>query len=343
MKTVPLLLSLALTLPLAAQTPSVSGATATDFGALANANTANDFDSINANTAINRALSVSARAGNTGRTHGATANCASSAALIGSGAMINESGLAVGVAATDSASCGTSNSNSTSTTPVRGSHGLRITFAAAANSTGTVSLDWRGNASTGASATVDVDVNGDNVIDFHGVAGTNAQPSFPVTAGANGVVIAVTTQGACDVTGIGHASYSTSLGVHFTGTVVPPTVTFTPFGASCTGTLSGQVVAVPRGQAVQLNVASAPANALGLVMFGAVLTTPQNLPGSTCQLLVDRHPGGFLRIDAGGAGSQHVRLPGRPPVDVNFQVVTLDFSTPTVAIGSTNGLNVHVQ
>jgi hypothetical protein len=352
MKTILSLLPCILALPLASQAPPVSGSTATDFGSLASANTASDFHSVDANTAITRALNVGAHAGGSTmpRTPAAFAEAMSSVVLggmtmTGGGAEVRESGFAAGVAASDTASSGTSSSNHASTSPVRGPHGVSITFAAAANSTGTVDLIWRGFATTGASTTVDVDVNGDNVPDFHGAAGTPAQQQFPVTAGPNGVVIAVTSQGAADVTGMGHASYEGSLVVVFHGTVTPPTITFTAFGPSCTGTLSGQTVTTPRGPGIELDVAGGPANGFGVLLAaGAPLTTPMPIPNSQCTLLIARHmPVGFLRLDATGAGSDRTRLPNRLPLDVYFQVVTVDHSSTTPAIGSTNGLHVHAQ
>jgi hypothetical protein len=350
MKTILSLLPCILALPLAAQTPPVTGSTATDYGALATVNTTTDFHSIAANTAIARALTVGAHAGGpTGpNLPGPFARAESSAALaglslLGPGAMIHEAGFAAGIAATDAASCGTSGDNQGNPSPARGPHGVTISFAAAANSTGTVILVWRAFASTGASATVDVDVDGDHVVDFHGVAGTPAQQQFPVTAGANGVVVAITTQGAADVTGIGHAGYDASLGVYFHATVPPPVVTFTAFGPSCTGTLSGQTATTPRGPAIQLDVAGGPANGFGVLVAGAVLATPINLPNSQCQLLVGRHLVSFLRFDGSGAASERLRTPVRVPFDLDFQVVTVDHSGPTAALGSTNGLHVHGQ
>src|SRR5215831_1077830 len=111
MKTILPLLSCILALPLAAQTPPVTGATATDFGALANANAASDFHSVDANTAISRVLTVGARAGGT-TAPAAFARAVSTVALggmimMGAGAEVHESGFAAGIAATDAASCGT--------------------------------------------------------------------------------------------------------------------------------------------------------------------------------------------------------------------------------------------
>lgn len=348
-----LLAPIGLAIPLIAQTPPVTAVTATDFGAMANANANSDFHSIDANTAIARNFFVGARAGGqTGpgpSTRGAMAEAHSSVMLMlpgpmGAGVQIQEAGAAAGIAATDAASSGTSGSNQTDPAPVRGAHGVAVTFAAAANATGNVTLVWRGNATAGASATVDVDVDGDNVVDFHGIAdGTPVQQQFPVTAGANGVVIAVTTQGAADIAGIGRENYGANLGVFFRPSVTQPTVSFTAFGPSCDGTLSGQMITTPRGNAVQLDIAGATANAFGFLMFGAQLTAPVALPGSQCQLLVENRFGGFSVLDANGDGHRVLGVPGRPPVDINFQVLTLDFSGPTLALGSTNGLNLLIQ
>jgi hypothetical protein len=344
-----LLAPLGLALPLVAQTPPVTAVTATDFGAMANANTGSDFHSIDANTAIAHGLFVAARVGGPTRTPAAMAQAHSSVMFLmpgpmGPGVQVMEAGAAAGIAATDTASSGTSGSNQSDPAPVRGAHGVSVTFAAAANVAGTVTLVWRGNATAGAAATVDVDVDGDNVVDFHGVAnGTPVQQHFPVTAGAHGVVVAVTTRAAADVTGIGHENYGANLDVFFRPVATQPTVTFTAFGPSCDGTLSGQMVTTPRGNAVQLDVAGATANAFAFLMFGAQLTTPVALPGSQCQLLVENRFGGFSILDAHGDGHRVLGVPGRPPVDINFQVLTLDFSGTTLALGSTNGLNLLIQ
>lgn len=353
-----LLAPLGLTLPLLAQSPPVTVVTATDFGALATANTHTDFHSIDANTAVGRGLVVGARVGGTmgPQSRVTTAEAHTAVDMLGVGPMpgpsnglglgvqIREAGMAATASASDSASSGTSASNHADPAPARGAHGLSISFAAAANANGIVTLVWRGNATAGASAMVDVDVDGDQVADFHAVAdGTLAQQHFPVTAGAHGVVVAVTTQAAADVTGLGHEHYGAELGVYFHRNVTPPTVTFTAHGPSCDGTLAGQLVSTPRGQAVQLDVTGATANAFALLLFGAPLTTPINLPGSQCQLLVETRFAGMSRLDANGDGHRLLGVPGRPPIDLDFQMLTLDFSGATLALGSTNGLNLLVQ
>lgn len=352
-----LLVPLGLVLPVLAQTPPVTVTTATDFGVLATANSQSSFHSVAVNTALPPAFFVGARVGG-GNGPGpmsrlAAAEAHTSVVLLtgprpgnqpGLGVHIEEAGMAVGLTATDAALSGSSADAPTATAPTRAAHGLTVAFAAAANATGTVVLNWRGDATANASATVDVDVDGDNVIDFHGVAnGTPVQQQFPVTAGANGVVVSVTTTAAADVQGVGNEHYRAGLSVHFAGTVTQPTVTFTPFGPSCDGTLSGQMVPTPRGNAVQLDVRGATAGSLAFLVVGAPLATPLNLPGSQCQLLVQPGFHGFTLLDANGDGSRVLGVPGRPPITVDFQMLTLDLSGSTLALGTTNGLNLQIQ
>ncbi|GAB4137263.1 MAG: hypothetical protein Fur0037_02260 [Planctomycetota bacterium] len=341
---------LSLAVPLLAQNPPVAGETATDFGSIAAANTASDFHSIDAHTAVGHHLLVGARAGGgMGPTSTAMAFARSAVTPLmpgplGVGMEITESGAAAGFVSTDTASCGTSASNQSDPSPVRGAHGIAIAFAAAQNAQGTVTLVWRGQASQGASATVDVDVDGDQVIDFHGVAnGTPVHQQFPVTAGANGVVVTVSSQGAADVTGQGHESYGASLAVFFHPTVQQPSVTFTQFGPSCGGTLAGQMRATPRGPVLQLDVTGGAPNALALLVLGDALTTPIALPSSTCQVLVGPHFGGVSHLDANGDGTRVLDIRMRPPVDIDFQMVTLDLAGSTLALASTNGLNLVIQ
>ena len=361
MKSLSILLApLGLALPLVAQTHPVTAATATDFGALATVNATTDFHSVDANTAVLPGLVVGARTGTNpmpgpgARTSRAEAHTNVSfmvpgprpgpSSSLGLGALIQEAGIAASANAADAASSGTSGSNQNDPAPARGAHGLAVTFAVAANTTGTISLVWRGDATAGASAAVDVDVDGDSVIDFHGIAdGTPVQQQFAVTAGANGIVVAVTTIGAADVTGIGVEHYAANLGVYFRGTVTQPTFTFTAFGASCAGTLAGQLATTPRGPSVQLDVTGGTPNALAFLLVGAPLQTPVNLPGGSCQILVENRLAGMTFLDANGDGTRMLGVPGRPPVDVNFQFLTLDFSGTTLGLGSTNGLNLLVQ
>lgn len=196
-------------------------------------------------------------------------------------------------------------------------------------------------ASPGAAAGVSIDVDGDGVADFSARAnGTAVSQQLPVTAGRNGVTIDITTLGRADVTGIGRERYEASLTVAFAPTPQPPTCTFTAFGPQCDGALAGSLATTPRGEAIQLDVTGATAGAMGVLVIGPLARTPQPLPGTNCELLLQPANSQLFWLDRNGDGQQLIPLPRRMPIDINFQVVTVITTGSARVRGSTNGVNL---
>lgn len=328
---------------LAAQSPAF--VTSTDFGVLARTATQSGFDSIDANTPVQRGIAVRAAASERGS--GAQANTTVTGLQLANGArgvQVQETGAAFSDQANGAAACGTSASNQNDPAPRRGAHGIRLHFPLTANATGTVYVHWRGSASTGAAAGVSIDIDGDGVADFSARAnGTALSQQLPVTAGRNGITIDITTLGRADVTGVGRERYEASLAVAFAPTPQPPTCTFTAFGPQCDGALAGSLQTTPRGEAIQLDVTGATAGAIGVLVIGPLARTPQPLPGSTCDLLLQPAHSQLFRLDANGDGQQMIPLPRRMPIDINFQVVTIITVGNARVRGSTNGVNLLCQ
>lgn len=333
--------------------PPIHGRTATDFAVFANDGTAVAFQSVANQTAIPPGVSVHAALGggpNVPPALGARSSVMPVWATMGAGLRVVESGRIHGTNATANYSVGTSHDAPNTPAPVQGSHAVQVHFPVAQGGTGTVSIAWMGNASPGASATGAVDVDGDGTADWTGTAGTNNQTSLPVTAGANGVTLAIVTNAGANVAGVGNAGYDSSLTVLFRptgGGTNPVTVTWTASGPQCLGALTGTDSQANGVLTLNLAVAGAAANGMGILVGGVPATTPVNLPFGTCQLLIDPNGmGGGMRsfvTDATGGATFVYRLRAMP-FHIDFQAVTFGFGpNNTSVLGSTNALNMTAQ
>jgi hypothetical protein len=333
--------------------PPINGRTATDFAVFAQDGTTVAFDAVASQTAIPPGIGIHAVLGggpNLPPALGAHSSVMPMAATMGAGLRVVESGRIHGTDPNANYAIGTSQDAPNTTAPVQGRHAVALHFAVAQGGTGVVSIGWTGNASPGASALGAVDVDGDGVPDWTGAAGTNNQTNLPVTAGANGITLAIATNAGATVAGVGNAGYDCSLTVLFRptgGGTNPVTVTWTATGPQCLGSLSGTDTQANGVLTLNLAVAGAPANGFGILLGGAPATSPVPLPFGACQLLIDpAGRGGGMRsfvTDANGAATFVYRVRAIA-FTIDFQAVTFGFGpNNTSLLGSTNALNMTAQ
>ncbi|MBK9387785.1 MAG: hypothetical protein IPN34_23460 [Planctomycetes bacterium] len=347
MRKLTLLLTLALAPQAVAQTQtSPSFGTATDYSVLAIAPAGPSLDGVAAGTPIGRGgLSIAARTGDRRAASGASTQVlAISDPTYGLGLQIDENGTASSQDANSAAQAGTSRSARPATTPPSfGAHGLRAAYPVRAGATGLVVIQLQGRASANASCAAFIDVDGDGQPDWRGaVDGTLQGARIPVTAGRNGVVLGIVTEGRAGVRGVGQEGYGASLRVYFRPDPSTPTCTWTTVSRPCGANLAGTAAPATGGVRIQLDLTGAPANALGVLTVGALLPAPAPLPFSTCNLLVDPRIALGLVTDVSGAASVpfgiHARLGG---LDVNFQAVVLGFdpaNAPIIVASNTENL-----
>ena len=347
MKTQSLFLVAALIAPLAAQSgPGAS--TSTDYGVLAGDGASTTLDSEAVNTAIGRGLSVRAAIGAANTRPGAVAGTLVAPAGVGRpgmpgagrGLRVQEHGAIETTDPNATLSCGTSASAPGAATPTQGAHSVAMHFAVAANTGGNVLIAWEARESAGASIAGSVDVDGDGTADWTGTGAANDRQSVPVTAGAQGITITITTNGSASVTGAGRAAYQAALSVVFVPSPAGLSCTWTSFGPQCVGSLAGADAAHPRGIALTLDVRGATPSTHGFLVVGTQAASPSPLPGNLCNLLVDRqrsHFAGGFRTDANGDATLQLVVPARA---FTIDMQALSFDRAQQAIGSTNGLNL---
>lgn len=347
MKTLSILLSVLAVTPLVAQ-GGPTASTSTDYGVLASDGTTTNLDSEAQNTAVGRGLSVRAAVGAANTRPSAFAATLVTPATAGRpgmpgagiGLRVLESGAIRTTDPSASLSCGTSNSAPSAPNPAQSAHGVSINFPVVANRTGHVLVIWEARQSAGATVAGSIDLDGDGNADWSGTGAANDRQSFPVTAGANGVTVAITTNGSASLTGAGNAGYHGGLTVLFQPSPGSLTCTWTAFGRQCVGSLAGSDQTTPRGLALTIDVRGATANTHGVLIVGTQAANPTPLPGNLCDLLVDRqrsHFAGGFRTDANGDATLRMLVPARA-FTIDMQALTMD--RVAQAIGSTNGLNL---
>jgi hypothetical protein len=330
------LLALLAAAPLAAQ-DGFSLVTASRYGVLARAADRQDSDAVAARTPIERPLHLHARLGDDRLAPGATTLVRREALRdLGVGVTVAEEGHAHAPQA--GVVVGTSGDGDR---PSFGSHALRLGLRVAAGTKGKVVVLWHGNASDGAFAGALVDVDGDGTADFAGRAdGQPHRQAFDVTAGRDGLVIAITTIGQAAARAGERAAYAARLGVFFhpagSGGV---DCEVTPFGRPCGGALAGRAGADDRGIHIGLHVTGAAPNVNGVVLLGTPLDQPRSLPGSDCLLLVDGIRAVHFTTDRAGAAQLALHLPGAR-LHAALQALTVERTRDGVRVASTNGLTV---
>lgn len=345
-----LFLSATLSLSVFAQAPQA--ATATDYGVFASNGTTTNYDAKATGTAIGRGLGVRAAAGGGPMTrpdaHASTFVGPAASFTGGVGLRIVEAGAAHGASPTSTSAAGTADAPSGTASPAQASHDVSITYAVTAGTAGTVSIQWQARASGGASATAAVDVDGDGVADWSGTAAASAQTTLPVTAGANGVTLAIETGGSAAVTGVGDAGYHSSLTVLFRpgGGTGGLSCTWTPSGAQCLGALAGSDSQQRGYLDLTLAVTGAARTGFGILVVGTAAAAPTPLPLGSCQLLVDPGTNGGLRAFAtDGNGDATLRFRVRAvPFQFDFQALSFGLDPSGAGVlGSSNALNLVCQ
>jgi hypothetical protein len=338
---------LGLQLSISALCAQSGAATATDFAAFAADGTTIAFDAQPAGTAIGRSLAVQAEVAANPRTPPqAWARSFVTPLTLRAGSVglqLREIGGARGDGSSAIVRAGTSADAPGTTRPTQAAHAVALLIPAAAGSTGTVQINWGGQASTGATLVASVDADGDGRPEWRGVAGTPDTQQLAVTAGPRGVRIVLATNGSATATGTDRAVYQGGLSVAFTpdGAGGGLSCTWTPTSRPCGATLAGSDNTTGRLLALTLDVSGASAQGLGLLIVGGPAATPVPLPGSTCSLVLDlgAAQGLFPFItDAQGDASLTFRVPPRP-LTTDFQAVVLGVGRGAT-LGATNGLNL---
>lgn len=329
------------------QPPSNAISTASDFGSVASLGANSGFQSTATGTTIARALVTSARVGNL-RTNSANASSVVSFARSreGDGVAVLENGFVSNSDPTIGGSAGTSNSAPGSTSPTQGAHSISVNWPGlASGANAIVTIHWRGRATTGASVSTSIDVDGDGTADFTGSAGAPTTQLLQVTAGATGVTIAIETAGSASLAANGNENYNGEVSVFVMAGTLPTSCTFTNFDVACGADLNGTVGTT--GLDLSLDITNAPANKLGFFMVGDQLTTPTPLPAGTCNLLIDGRRfflGWLFHTDATGAASVPIPTP-RTAITVSFQAVigTNDPVTNARTLVASNGTELVCQ
>ena len=335
--------AIALTVAAGLSAQTTSNATlkaATNYGSLSKGASKSDFNAVAKDKTSSRGLGARSFVG-TRRSMEARALSAASIARGRSGAYglrVSESG-----SARAGASAGTSASAPNASSPSLGKHTVSLTLAAGSGKDVKLALSWFGRATTGASSTVSVDINGDNMPDFTGKAdGMRKTANLMVKAGANGVTISITTEGKAAGANMRGASYSSGLFIQSDfGGNTGGNCTITAFGPECGGKMTG-TASTRSGVSISLRIAGAAKNSIGVLVIGKKLTSPVTLPGSTCTLAVDPKATRAFRTDSmGNARSGLFSRSGNFEVDA--QSITLEISSGGAKLASTNSLNIKCQ
>lgn len=343
-----LLLSLPLfAAPALAQGPTA--ATGSDWAVLATDGASTGFDAQPSGTSLGRGLGVRAAAG--GFRAGARASSFATPwrTFLGfgrnaaAGVLISEHGTARNDQPTGTISAGTSADPPGTASPTQAPHDIDVTYALAQGTAATVHIAWSAHVSPGASASAAVDVDGDGVADWTSTPGTNERLTLPVTAGANGVTLAITTDGSASVAGMGAESYASSLAVTLStqGGGSPLTYTWSNSGPACQGTLRGSETVFGPGVRLDFTITGGVPDGIGLLLIGTPAATPSPLPVGSCDLLLDNLAlGAFFLTDNNGDAATRT-LTRNTAMTVDFQAVTFGFVAN--AMGSTDLLNLVVQ
>jgi len=329
--------------PLAMAQVTTSGpvaATAGPWGVFAANGASTNYDAKAAQTAVGRGLSVRAAVGGSATTRPdalATSGVVPVVSTTGTGFRFTETGALNGTVAGTTLSVGSSSSAVGSQNPAAGAHGVAIRYAVPQGSSASVVIAWAGRASTGATLGASIDLNGDGTPEWSANNGTAQTVSLPVTAGANGITIAVLTGGSASLTGIGTENYSSNLTVSLRAPQTGVTVTWASSGPQCLGALAGSDTQANGMLTLTLGVTGAARTGFGVMVLGQPAATPTALPFGSCQLLLDT-TGGLSSFATDANGDATVTLRARAvPFTMSFQAVTFGFDAlGQSALGSTN-------
>ena len=124
-------------------------------------------------------------------------------------------------------------------------------------------------------------------------------------------------------------------------TVTAQTYTLTDFGTQCGGDLHAQVVQATTGVGLRLGVTGAQPHSLAILVIGGPQATPIQLPGSQCQLLVDRRVMLHEVTSATGSARFAFRVPPVLPITFDCQAVIVSFSPTGLVATSTDGVRLN--
>lgn len=337
------LFALAALAPLAAAQVTTSGpvgATTGPWGAYAANGATTSYDAKAAQTQVGRGLSVRAVVGGSATTRPdgiATSAVAPVLTTTGTGFRFTETGALNGTVAGTTLSVGSSSSAVGSQNPAPGAHGVAIRYAVPQGSSASVLISWSGRATAGATLGASIDLNGDGTPEWSANNGTSQTVTLPVTAGANGITIAVLTGGSASLTGIGTASYGTSLTVSLRSAQTGVTCTWASSGTQCLGALAGSETQANGMLTLTLGVTGAARTGFGVMVLGQPAAAPTALPFGSCQLLLDTS-GGLSSFSTDLNGDATVTLRARAVAfTMSFQAVTFGFDALGQSVlGSTN-------
>jgi hypothetical protein len=125
-----------------------------------------------------------------------------------------------------------------------------------------------------------------------------------------------------------------------TAALTAQTYTLTDIGTQCGGDLHGQVVTLTSGVGLRLGVTGAQPHAFALQVIGGTQTTPIQLPGSQCQLIVDPRVMQTEVTSPTGTAAFHFRVPPVLPITFDCQAVIIGFSTTGLVATSTDGVRL---
>lgn len=328
-------------------TPSHTITASSDFGAFADYAGTVAYDAEASGTAGRFGVRAGTGVGRSDRAGASSLVTYARSRVAGDGVSIRESGAVRNTDPSVGASVGTSADAPGTAAPAPGRHSVQLSYPAIAQGTDAiVTVRWLGRASTGASATAEVDVDGDGTPDFSGIADGNAASAvLQVTAGANGVTIDIATSGMAAVAADGAERYAAHLAVYVREGTLPMSCVFTNFGRSCGADLNGSVGA---SLGLTLDVTNATPDVFGILAFGDMAAMPTPFPSGNCSLLVDRNRTSFgwsfFRTDANGDATINLRAPSMA-MTVSMQAVLIDrdLATRTRILTASNGTELVCQ
>lgn len=166
---------------------------------------------------------------------------------------------------------------------VQGPHSFLLRIPATQGACGKVFVRYSGLADGNGRGIASIDVGNDGKVEFHQRAGKEVNREFASTAGAHGVEILITSDGAASVEGVGKSSYRTSLVLRY---MPLPGCTFRSYGGTCGAVLTARTIPTPGGPILFLELKNAPKSSPVGLVFGT-RAVREKLPGTDCLLLAN--------------------------------------------------------
>lgn len=230
----------------------------------------------------------------------------------------------------------------------KGAHSASINFDVDSGEEVELRIFFSGSARGNASASTSIDVDGDGKADFTAKTdntarrGTNKTAKIKVKAGANGVNVMVTNEGAASLAKTATengAHYSMRVSVYVSTPPVTYSCTVTPFGAECAGKLEGASNPSTTHRVIKLSLTKGFPDAVGVMVIGKTKISAA-LPGTSCLLLVDPTIMSVFQTNAKGERTQYLRAPLNSTGSLFVQDVLLKLDAKGATFGSSNGLEI---